>query len=127
MSGKPEFIEDFQSTHIDPLAPTCQEFDWESVFAGDAEPAESSERDYKALSQAMRAVFRWILSVGYDKPGAEHIIARRTMTLAWMVDPGHIDESPSLTETVKRLRCEKLAMNLRAVAARREWNRKDAA
>ena len=125
MSTEVEFNDDREDQSLDQLDAHQQDFDWGVVFAAFGEPelelGELQRRDYAALGHAVRSIFRWLLKVGYDKPCGEHILARRLLGLAWVVDPSLIEDSPSLSAMSRHLDCDKMAISIHTSAARRKF------
>jgi hypothetical protein len=110
---KPEFHEDY-SGDLDPLDGREGEFDWGAIERAMGEECpDLSERDYASMGIALRRVLRWLVSVGRaDQRRVAELIGRRTLGLAWVVDPSLIEGSPSLSTLAKQLGTSKAVMSL---------------
>ena len=133
---KPEFHED-HSGHLDPLDGRMGEFDWDAIERALGEQCpDLTERDYAAMGIALRRVLQWMVTVGRCEPKKmAEIIGRRTLALAWVMDPSIIDGSPSLSALASRIGTSKAVLSLSSSKASKvfgisnraqshAWNRK---
>ena len=121
---KTDFHEDFHSERTDVLDGQIGEFDWESLYHSLGETqAEVAPHDYAAMGHAVRVLLQWILKVSPAKPCSERAIARRVIGLAWTIDPGLIEGSPSLSHIAKELGCNKVVLSIHSASAHRAGRR----
>lgn len=133
---KPEFHESY-SGPLDPLDGRVGEFDWEAIEHALGEQCpDLTERDYAAMGIALRRVLQWMVTVGRCEPKKmAEIIGRRTLALAWVMDPSIIEGSPSLSSLAKRIGTSKAVLSLSSSKASKvfgisnraqahAWNRK---
>ncbi|HET7624390.1 MAG TPA: hypothetical protein VFM25_03925 [Verrucomicrobiae bacterium] len=105
---KPEFHEDYQSQHTNPLSPTHADFDWDELDKrlGESE-LESDETPEQKFTAAMRRIFQWVLNIDYNIKSNElmpdTLIGRRFIALAWVINPALFPDSPSLHKLSRRL------------------------
>ena len=89
------FKDEFISEHVDPLHSTQeQSFDWDGLYRAlgenEAETNESRER----IVWALKELLAWAVTAPLHSEGAEIMIARRFIALAWVIVPKH----PSLSK-----------------------------
>lgn len=119
---KKEFHEDFVSEHQDALDGQTADFDWNELYRALNEgQAEISEHDYAAMGHAVRVLLQWVLKVSPSKPCSERMIARRLIGLAWTIDPGLIEGSPSVSQIARELECHKVVLSIHTASARRHF------
>jgi hypothetical protein len=133
---KPEFHE-AHSGQLDPLDGRVGEFDWDAIESALGEQCpDLTERDYAAMGIALRRVLQWMVTVGRCEPKKmAEIIGRRTLALAWVMDPSILEGSPSLSSLAKRIGTSKAVLSLSSSKASKvfgisnraqshAWNRK---
>ena len=102
---KPEFHEDFQNPHADPLESVQSDFDWETVCQHLGE--ELVEYDRERLALALRRIFQWVLKIDYNiglSPlTPDTLIGRRLVALAWVTNPDLFADGPSLRQLGRRI------------------------
>jgi hypothetical protein len=102
---KPEFHEDFQNPHNDPLDSQQADFDWDAVCERLGE--ELNREDKEKLALALRRIFQWVLDFEYDIKASplmpDTLIGRRLVALAWVVNPDLFPGSPSLRRLSRHL------------------------
>lgn len=110
---KPEFHEAYSGS-LDPLDGRVGEFDWEAIERALGEECpDLTERDYAAMGIALRRVLQWMVTVGRCEPNKmAEIIGRRTLALVWVMDPGIIEGSPSLSSLAKQIGTNKAVLSL---------------
>lgn len=98
--NKPEFNYDCitQIPGVHPSAKKYADFDWEalSVLLGEA-TEDLSERDFSALASAFHEILAWVI-----KGDKLDLIGRRTVALAWMLDP-NLFEGKSAASLAKKM------------------------
>lgn len=117
---KSDFHEDFQSERADPLDAQSMEFDFDALDVG-IERADLSDSEHYRLGVAIRAVVEWLIGTNRIKPRSDKLIGRRAIALAWALNPALIEDSPSLSEIARRLKCNKVALSLHSADAHRKF------
>lgn len=105
MPNKPEFHEDLASEHVDPLAPTHQDFDYEQVYRDLDAGLEVDWQDddlNEKLVQFARRILEYVVDTELAE-GADRRIGRRLLTLAWVINPALFPGSPSLTSLARSI------------------------
>lgn len=133
---KPEFLEDV-AHHLDPLDGRASEFDWNELIRSLGEDGDDlSDLDYEAMGIALRRLLQWLVTVGHAKPRKmAEMVGRRTLALAWVLDPGIIEGTPSLSSLARRIGTSKAVLSLSSAKVSKEfgisnraqahaWNRK---
>lgn len=106
---KTAFYEDWISPHQDPLAPTHADFDFDAVARNLGEPVEADNLPDEQcqitpeLVRAFKHIFEFCLNIDINKSIATQLVGRRLMALAWVINPGLFEDSPSIRELNKRL------------------------
>lgn len=131
MSAPQAFDEGFLSEHADPLDAREQGFDWDALFMAFGEAVDGLEpTEVERLSYALHEVLSWLVAPYADKKVVRtpdrvdtrlKIIANRVLALAWLVSPGLVAGSPSLTEMSRQLACDKMELSKHVARARRKW------
>ena len=85
---------------------------------GEAEQ-EVEERDYDKLTFAIQRLLEFMLADDLRHPKAERNIARRVVALAWTLNPGYFEGSPSLTEVAHMMGLNKVTLSDHAAGVRR--------
>jgi hypothetical protein len=106
---KPQFHEDYQNEHTDPLTSTEQsDFDWEALYQKlDGAENQSGETPEQIVLNAFRRIFDWVLNNNYNITAnqltPDTIIGRRFIALAWVTNPDFFPGSPSLNQLARQL------------------------
>ncbi len=100
MNGPPAFHEEWVSPHVDPLAPTHQDFDFQEIDRRlglvelrptpphpDSPLASMSEDELVTLGSAIKKIFHWLIS-DYVENARVDLIGWRLVASAWVLDPG---------------------------------------
>jgi hypothetical protein len=104
MSGKQPFHEDYINPKADPLHSQTIGFDYAAVEQALDEAQEEQPTDgYQALAALIRKMFLWGTDVDLKKKNAQAIIGRRFIALAWVIDPGLFNGSPSASTIARTL------------------------
>lgn len=135
MSRAPEFHEDWQSDHIDPVDGHANTFDYEAIdehlsaeSSSTATPEESTDFDFDAVDKALGSngdtideetmtrlttalvlLVRWICDVSLRK-GADAVVGRRAIALAWVLRP-EIFNGQSLSALAAQLGTKKMNLS----------------
>jgi hypothetical protein len=99
---KEEFHEDMLSDERDPIDANGQGFDWQQLYQRLGEDASSAENDRKLAEAVVRLLE--VLVSKTDKPMHPQSVGLRVIALAWVLNPGYFDGSPSLRELAERCR-----------------------
>jgi hypothetical protein len=120
MSQKPTFHDDYRNPQQDPLNNQTTDFDWDRLYEllGEAEQ-EVEERDYDKLTFAIRRLLEFMLADDLRHPKAERNIVRRVVALAWTLNPGYFEGSPSLTEVAHMMGLNKVTLSEHTAEVRR--------
>lgn len=103
---KKPFIEDLQSPKADVLHPTSTPFDYAEVEKRLGELPEDDPAVYgsERMAHALRIILSWITRRGmFARRGVKsggrwaRAVGRRTIALAWVVDPSTFEGTPSLS------------------------------
>lgn len=109
---KPEFFEDYVSKDADTIDAQLIDFDWDDLAARLGETKEELPgRDYESLLVAFRRLFDWLLATDLQRPGCERFIGRRVIALAWAMNPGIFEGSPSLTKLAEQIGVHKATLS----------------
>jgi hypothetical protein len=80
------FVEEHNSDQVEPTAKGCAEFDWDEVErAFRDEPL--TRRDAHKLAFALSFILDWLLKVDLNNHHALKSIGKRTISMAWVLDP----------------------------------------
>lgn len=134
---KPEFHDDYINPEGSPLEPQIADFDWTSLYYALGEPTEERNgQDYSALGMALHELMKFVVQ-GEVTEGRryEREVARRVISLAWVVSPSLFDDNPSLTKLSRALRLNTPEMSSHTAAVSKRfqlvngaqahgWNRK---
>ena len=124
------------SLEPDPIETETVEFDWQSLYLALGEPTtDGSEQYYAALGTALGEIVQFLIEGEPASRKYKEEVARRTISLAWVLRPGLFDGNPSLTKLAKALGLNAPAMSAHTVAVFRKfgivnsaqshgWNRK---
>jgi len=96
---KSPFHEDFGSKKLDQLDGKVVEFDYGEVerCLGEGSEGEEPVLDSERFAHALRVIFRWITrGSGRSRANQERMVGRRTIALAWLLDPSTFEGAPSL-------------------------------
>lgn len=103
---KPEFHEDYQSPHVDPLDGRVLDFDWPQLerLLEEVEPTDARTPDISLLGEVLCRLFGW-LTHGKKLPseGLDRLIGRRAIAMIWVIRPDLIEGTPSLATLAKQL------------------------
>lgn len=110
MSKSNELIADYKSTDQDPTAAGATgsyEFDWNELYRRLGEPTDEEEpeleqRDFATMGRGLAKILDYILDVDLSKANAPHVIGRRLLALAWVIDPRRF-QNASIRKLAKRL------------------------
>lgn len=98
------FSEDFISERQDPLSPTHQDFPFDDVARALGEDVDLERDDVREMvANAIAGIMRFCLNTDITNKRAEQIIGRRLIALAWVLNPGLFEGSPSLIKLSKRM------------------------
>ena len=106
--GLKNFVEEHNSDQVEPTAKGCAQFDWDEVERAFGESPLTDDERHR-LSLAMAFVLDWLMSVDLDSNHALKGIGKRTIAMAWVLDPGrfgsknkNIEASDSSLRTLAR-------------------------
>ncbi len=101
-SGKPEFYQDYNGKKLCPLQPKHSEFPFEEVDRNLSPIMDEDARRADAV-QFVSRILAFVTKTSQTQPLSEDIIGRRFAALAWVINPGMFEGSPSATQLAKRL------------------------
>lgn len=97
MTPSNEFNEELRSEHADALDKRHVDFDWHGLEEALGEAGkECGCDDWAKLSEAFRLLSEWSL-----KANTLQQVGIRTIALAWVLNPGYFDGSPSMRKLAK--------------------------
>jgi hypothetical protein len=102
MNTRHAFDESFTGECVDPLADAAIDFDFSEI---DREIDTLEDGDREKLAQVVRRIFQWVVRGNLNAKSAPVAISRRWLALAWVLDPGLIEGTPSATELARRIGC----------------------
>lgn len=125
------FNEDRESDQASALDARSQDFPWKEVYAafGEDELQELGLDDAERLSVAFNK-FLHCVADGYNQSGVVkpiENIGRRAVAFLWIINPGLIAGSPSLSKIARDINCHKVAMSQHVVSIRRKFGLKNRA
>jgi hypothetical protein len=99
------FNENIDGNKRDPLAPEAMhQFPYDEVAAALGEDVDMTRDEVREqVATALAGMLRFCLNTDLTNKKAEQIIGRRLVALAWVVNPGLFDGSPSLIKLSKRM------------------------
>lgn len=101
------FIEDYVSPKVDPLAPTHIDPDWTAIEIALGEAVEQDGEDKTA--RLLRSLFGYLIAPGMSGESSQIVTGRRTIALAWVLDPGLFESAPSAAKLARRIGINRLA------------------
>lgn len=95
----------FDETRIaknrDPLDARNQDFEWDELLERLSEDARAEQTD-KSLAQTVRRLIQILVPVYEKRRLWAKSLGLRLIALAWVLDPGYFEGSPSLAELARR-------------------------
>lgn len=126
MNNKPEFHEDYQNPNESTLDPQTYDFNWEELYRNLGEGVETDEplsrHDLAKLAGGLKVVLRWLTDIDLHRSGWETTLAHRVISLAWTLDPGYFEGSPSLTFLAEKIATHKATLSAHAADASRVFS-----
>jgi len=122
--GKPEFHEGFVGgPRVSPLAKTVEEFDFDEVDRRLGNSTDHNGEKYPAeFVDLVGKLFRFTIGKSSRRRYSERMIGRRFCALAWTVNPGLFEGSPSGRQLAEMLGLGKpQALSVLTGRARREF------
>lgn len=131
---KEEFNEAMLSDDRDPVDATSQEFDWQHLLERLGEDATHQDDD-RPFALAVIRLLEVLLSKT-EKSMYPQSIGLRVIALAWVLNPGYFEGSPSLRDLARRCRVKPATLarftgeasrfiGFRNRAQRHAWNWRD--
>jgi hypothetical protein len=105
---KPQFHEDYQNEHADPLDCREADFNWNELYErfGEAENDSPLTPEQK-MTIALRRICDWVLNINYNIEGQQimpdTLIGRRFIAFAWVMNPELFADSPSLAKLCRKI------------------------
>ena len=120
--SKPEFPDDISKLeHVSPLIATSIEFDWEVLQRLlDEGKGDVTETDWSTLADILQELLRWMVK-GDDL----HKVGRRTIALAWSINPDLFRGSPSASVLARMMGCSVDLLHRETGEARRSFGLKN--
>ena len=124
------------SLEPDPIEAESVDFDWQSLYDSLGEStADLNERDCAALAIALHEILKFVTNGELTGEDYEQGVARRMISLAWVVTPSLFADNPSLTKLAAALGMEAPEMSPYTTAVSKHfgivnhaqahgWNRK---
>ena len=101
---KQEFDETILADERDPIDSADQDFDWTQLYRRLGEDAASHGDDAKLAEAVVRLLEALVAKT--DRPMHPQSVGLRVIALAWVLNPGYFDGSPSLRDLAKRCRVQ---------------------
>jgi len=88
---------------VEPTIEACADFDWASVERAFGELRDDPEQRDR-LAAVLRFVFDWMLRGNLRRMNALHVIGKRAVAMAWVIDPARFNND-SLRSIAMQLGC----------------------
>lgn len=104
-------------------APKHIEFDWEALRRALGEAKEElGDTDYTAMASVLHELLAWII-----RGNRLHIVGRRAIALAWVVNPALFSDGPSAAKLARRVGVHKAMLSEDAANASRKFKMRNRA
>lgn len=96
-----EFHDDWIPDNVDPLDAPDQDFDWDELYGRLSEGVEGPQTDPE-LAQTVVRLLQLLLPPNTGQRLQAKSLGLRLIALAWLLNPGYFEGSPSLRTLAKR-------------------------
>jgi hypothetical protein len=97
---KGDFHEGLKSSKRDPVDAQPQDFDWQKLYRQLSEDAVDGDND-KRLAETVTRLLQMLVPFGKRQIRVE-AVGLNLIALAWVLNPGYFDGSPSLRQLARR-------------------------
>jgi hypothetical protein len=96
-----EYHDDWIPDNVDPLDAPDQDFDWDELYGRLSEDAEGPQHDPE-LAQTVVRLLQLLIPPNTGQRLQAKSLGLRLIALAWLLNPGYFEGSPSLRTLAKR-------------------------